>query len=85
MPEKLTRGDITAGVNKVRPSVTGCSSKGKGEVKVTVKVAGSGSVDSVTVKSAPNAALGTCVSSAVKKAKFAKTQQGATFTYPFVF
>jgi TonB family protein len=85
LPEKLTRSDITAGINKVRGGVTGCSSKGSGEVKVTVKVDGSGSVGDVSVKSAPNAALGTCVANAVKKAKFAKTQQGATFTYPFVF
>jgi predicted Zn finger-like uncharacterized protein len=85
LPEKLDRGDITQGITKVRSSVTGCGSKGKGEVEVTVKVEGSGSVGSVTVKSAPNAALGTCVANAVKKAKFAKTQQGATFTYPFVF
>jgi TonB family protein len=85
LPEKLTRSDITAGINKVRSGVTGCSSKGSGEVKVTVKVEGSGSVGDVSVKSAPNAALGTCVANAVKKAKFAKTQEGATFTYPFVF
>lgn len=85
LPEKLTRSDITTGINKVRSGVTGCSSKGSGEVKVTVKVDGSGSVGDVSVKSAPNAALGTCVANAVKKAKFAKTQDGATFTYPFVF
>lgn len=85
LPEKLTRSDITAGINKVRSGVTACSSKGSGEVKVTVKVNGSGSVGDVSVKSAPNAALGTCVANAVKKASFAKTQEGATFTYPFVF
>lgn len=85
LPEKLTRSDITSGINKVRSSVTACSSRGSGEVKVTVKVQGSGSVADVSVKSAPNAALGSCVASAVKKAKFTKTQEGATFTYPFVF
>jgi TonB family protein len=85
LPEKLTRSDITTGINKVRSGVTACSSKGSGEVKVTVKVDGSGSVGDVSVKSAPNAALGSCVANAVKKAKFAKTQEGATFTYPFVF
>jgi len=85
LPEKLTRSDITAGINKVHSGVTACSSKGSGEVKVTVKVDGSGSVGDVSVKSAPNAALGTCVANAVKKAKFTKTQEGATFTYPFVF
>jgi TonB family protein len=84
LPEKLSRSDITSGIGKVRSGVDACKSKGSGEVKVTVKVSGSGSVDNVSVKSAPNPALGSCVAGAVKRASFAKTQQGATFTYPFV-
>ncbi|WP_428266522.1 GYF domain-containing protein [Haliangium sp.] len=87
LPEKLTRSDITNGINRVRGRVSACGGKhpGKGQVKVTVKVAGSGSVSSVSVKSSPSAALGSCVAKEVKRAKFSKSQQGATFTYPFVF
>ena len=88
LPERLSdRGDIKAGISKVRGKVTSCGDKhsGKGQVKVSIKVDGSGSVSSATVKASPNAALGSCVAKAVKGAKFRKTQKGGSFTYPFVF
>jgi TonB family protein len=74
-------------MSKVRGRVSSCGDKnpGKGTVKVKVKVAGSGKVSSVSVSSAPNGSLGSCVASAVKRAKFKKTQSGGSFTYPFVF
>lgn len=74
-------------MGKVGGRVTSCGSRfpGKGQVKVTIKVAGSGSVSSVNVKSAPNPSLGNCVAGAVKAAKFPKTQRGITFTYPYSF
>lgn len=85
-PEKLTRSEITAGVNKMRARITGCSSKGSGEVKVTVRVAAdSGLVDQVSLKSAPNAALGACVVDAMKHAAFARGKETTVFIYPFVF
>lgn len=87
LPERLDRSHITQGINGVRGKVTGCGSKspGKGQVKVSVKVEPSGSVGGVEVKSAPNSALGSCVAGAVKRARFAKTQKGGSFSYPFVF
>jgi hypothetical protein len=39
----------------------------------------------VSVSDAPDTALGECVQDAVRKAKFSKSMNGATFTYPFVF
>lgn len=71
----------------VRGRVASCGDKnpGKGQVKVSVKVGGNGKVSSVSVKESPNAALGSCVSSAVKGASFPKTQNGGSFSYPFVF
>jgi len=78
---------ISAGVSKVRGRIDGCASRSsaKGEVKVGVKVSPAGSVSNVTVKSSPDPALGSCVSSAMEKATFAKTQKGGTFSYPFIF
>jgi len=50
-----------------------------------VSYSASGKTTGVTVKSAPNSALGSCVKSAVKKASFGKTKRGGSFVYPFVF
>ncbi len=86
LPEKPTRGDITAGIGKVRGRVTSCGDKhgGKGTVKVKLKIGGDGKVKSAQA-SGGGSALRSCVTSAVKRAKFKKTQKGMTVTYPFVF
>jgi TonB family protein len=57
----------------------------KGQVKISVTVAPSGSVTDASVVSSPDEALGTCVANAVKKATFAQTENGGSFNYPFVF
>jgi predicted Zn finger-like uncharacterized protein len=87
LPETLDRTMISSGVSKVRGRVDSCASRSsaKGEVKVQVKVAASGSVSSVSVKNTPDPSLGSCVASAMEKASFAKTQNGGTFSYPFIF
>lgn len=87
LPETLDRTMISSGVSKVRGRVDSCASRSsaKGEVKVQVKVAANGSVSSVTVKNTPDPSLGSCVASAMEKASFAKTQNGGTFSYPFIF
>ena len=78
---------ISSGVNAVKARVQACGDKSpaKGKVKVKVKVSGSGSVSGVTVETTPDAALGACVAAAVNKASFQKTQNGGSFSYPFVF
>ncbi len=87
LPDGLDRTMIQDGVNKVKARVMGCGDKSsaKGQVKVSVKVSASGSVASVSVKSAPDAALGSCVASAMQKATFGKTQNGGSFAYPWNF
>ncbi len=87
LPEDLQKADISAGIAKVRGRVEGCAAKSnaKGTVKVSVKVAGGGSVSSVTVKESPDPALGSCVAAAIQKATFNKTQNGGSFSYPFTF
>jgi predicted Zn finger-like uncharacterized protein len=86
LPEKPTRGDITSGIGKVRGRVNSCGDKhgGSGTVKVKMKIGGSGKVQSAQA-SGGGSALRSCVVSAVKRAKFKKTQKGMTVTYPFVF
>ena len=41
--------------------------------------------DNVSVSETPDAALGACAAGVMRKATFAKTQNGGTFTYPFAF
>ncbi len=78
---------ISDAVAKVKGKVMACGDKSsaKGQVKVSVKVDGSGHVTSVTVKNTPDAALGSCVAAAMQHASFAKTQSGGSFGYPFMF
>jgi TonB family protein len=86
LPEKLSREDVSSGIGGVRDRVLGCGdrSSAKGQVTVAVKVSPGGSVSSVSVVSSPDSALGSCVASAVKKARFKATQEGGKFNYPFV-
>jgi len=87
VPEALDRSMIAEGVGPVKAKVMACGDKSsaKGQVKVSVKVNPDGSIASVTVKASPDPGLGSCVASAMQRARFKKTQSGGTFGYPFVF
>jgi molybdenum cofactor biosynthesis protein B len=84
----LEKPQIKAGVDKMKARVIACGEQFK-EVKGTVKLAMTvdkeGAVTDVSVQTAPDDALGECVATALRKARFAKTQNGGSFTYPFVF
>jgi TonB family protein len=70
---------------KARVMACGDKSPAKGQVKVSVKVGPDGHVQNVTVKNTPDPGLGNCVQAAMSKATFAKTANGGSFGYPFVF
>jgi len=57
----------------------------KGTVKLSVNVSPDGNVTEASVVTSPDDGLGSCVAEAMRKAKFVKTTNGGTFTYPFVF
>lgn len=78
---------ISSGIAAVKARVTSCGDKSsaKGKVKVHVKVGGDGHVSNVSVETTPDPGLGSCVAAAVQKASFSKTQNGGSFSYPFVF
>lgn len=85
--ENLEKPQIKVGVERVKPAVIACGEKFKvkGTVKVSVSVDGEGVVQSVDVQVTPDDALGKCVAAAVRAARFAKTTNGGSFSYPFVF
>lgn len=87
LPEKIDRAMISAGFAAVKARASACGDKvsAKGQVKVSVKVDPDGSVASVRVTMTPDPVLGSCVANAVQKARFRRTQQGGSFSYPFTF
>ena len=87
VPESLDKSMVRAGVERVKPRVVSCGEKSavKGTVKIALAVAPDGAVTSASIADSPDAALGECVLGAMKSAKFGKTVNGASFTYPFAF
>lgn len=87
VPESLDKSMVRAAVERVKPRVVTCGEKAgvKGTVKIALGVAPDGSVTSASVTDSPDPALGECVLGAMKSAKFGKTVNGASFTYPFAF
>ncbi|HEU4727245.1 MAG TPA: protein kinase [Kofleriaceae bacterium] len=86
-PESLGRAMISEGVAKVKDSIMGCGEQfpARGQVKVSVRVDPDGRVTSVTVKNTPSPDLGACVAERMEAARFAKTQNGGSFSYPYTF
>ncbi len=87
LPDALDRQMISDGIARVKGRALACGdrSSAKGRVKVHVKVDGNGRVSNVSVESSPDPGLGACVAGAVRGASFAKTQNGGSFGYPFMF
>jgi len=83
----LDKPQIRAGVASVKPAVIACGEKTpvKGTVKLAVTVDPSGAVQEVNVVVTPDDALGSCVATAMRRARFATTTMGGSFSYPFVF
>ncbi|HTR49756.1 MAG TPA: molybdopterin-binding protein [Kofleriaceae bacterium] len=86
-PEAIDRGMVLTALAEVKPLVSQCGDRAgvKGTVKIHVEVAPDGAVSDVTVREAPDEALGTCIAAAARKAHFAQTRVGGSFTYPYVF
>ncbi|MFN0246013.1 MAG: TonB family protein [Kofleriaceae bacterium] len=87
LPEKLEKSMVTQGISKVKPAVIACGEKSgvQGQVRISVTVSPAGTVTDASVAASPDEALGACVAGAVRKATFATTETGGSFTYPFVF
>lgn len=87
VPQTLDRSMVKAGVDGIKPRVIACGEKSgvKGTVKIAVVVSTEGAVTSADVQDSPDTALGSCVAGALRAAKFKKSVEGGSFTYPFVF
>jgi tetratricopeptide (TPR) repeat protein len=87
VPATLDRAQISAGVTAVRPQIEACGTAhpAGGIMKVHVEVAPAGTVSSAQITKGLDPDLDACVQKVLLAAQFAKTAQGGTFTYPFVF
>jgi molybdenum cofactor biosynthesis protein B len=87
VPETLDKTMVRAGIEPVKPRVVKCgeTTKVSGTVRVSLSVSADGEVTNASLESSPDPTLGSCVVEAMKRAKFAKSVNGATFTYPFSF
>jgi len=85
--DSLEKPQIRAGIERVRPAISRCGEQhsAKGTVKIAVTVSPDGAVTGAEVVDAPSPDLGKCVAGFVRKATFAKTANGGSFSYPFVF
>jgi hypothetical protein len=85
LPEALDRASISNGIASVKARVARCKGTASGIVKVHAVVSPDGVVTRASVAATPDAALGICVKTAIERAVFPRTQNGGSFTYPFVF
>jgi len=86
-PETLDKAAVIAGIADLKPAVQQCGEEhyAKGTVKITLTVNADGRVTAATVADSPDPTLGQCVAKVLERASFGKTQNGAVFTYPFLF
>ncbi len=88
LPDSLDRAMISEGIANVKARVVACGDKHpnvKGTVSLSVRVEPGGMIAHETINYAADPALGACVQDAVSYARFAKTRDGGSFRYPFVF
>jgi len=83
----LTRQGISKVIALAKPAIKACGAKAtqSGTVKVIVKVKPDGNVASYSTSATFDSKVSSCVLDIVKKLTFPATDQGGTFSYPFVF
>ncbi len=85
LPERLAREDIQAGLTTITGRLSSCGSRFavSGAVTLKLKVNAAGKVQSSSVNKG-DAEFKSCISQTLKKARFAKTQKGASLSYPVI-
>jgi len=88
LPERPGRNDVIAGMAPIKGDLARCASAGgltaKVSVTVKIEVAPDGSVRGATTRNAPSPEIDACLVAAARKARFARSQLGLTFSYPVV-
>jgi serine/threonine protein kinase/outer membrane biosynthesis protein TonB len=84
VPAEFDDAVINDGLAKVKANIARCVHKVSGSVEVLVTVSPNGGVISVKVESTPDGDLGDCVEDVMKKATFARTRDGGSFSCTFM-
>jgi hypothetical protein len=82
VPEELTPEQIEATIAAARSRFAGCALEGR--VTLTLKIRPSGRVEQVLVEGTDSDEMRTCLVSATKRIKFAKSVKGLTARYSLV-
>lgn len=84
--KSLDRAMISQAMASVKSQVSTCAarSSSKGKVKVRVNVKPDGTVSEATATEAYDAAVGQCIVDIMKALRFPVTDEGGSFSYPFV-
>tara|TARA_R110002096_G_scaffold433887_2_gene653782 strand:- start:93727 stop:94602 length:876 start_codon:yes stop_codon:yes gene_type:complete len=86
LPKTIPRDDIREGIAKVKARVISCGNEhsASGTINVKFTIGSNGKVQSARANGGA-VRLRRCLTSAVKRATFSKSQKGMTVSYPFVF
>ena len=86
LPKDLSRGDISEALGPISGRLNSCGTRSSvlGAVTFTLKISADGSVQSASAATGDET-FRSCASAILKKATFAKTQQGTTIRYPVIF
>lgn len=82
-PPSLTRDIISSAVATVKERIRACGGTWSGKLKLKVEVAPDGSVR--RADATPDAPPARCVEDVMRAARFAPTDNGGSFSYPFIF
>ncbi len=85
LPEDLDRDALKAGIATIKAQACSGKSSTPGSVAVSIRVAPSGAVADVVIKSSPDPALSACVIAAAQHGTFAATKRGNHFAYAWRF
>ncbi len=81
----LTATQVRTTVQPLRGRIARCGTGPSGTVKIRVQVANDGTVSRVDVLETPDDAVAACVAQVMRGARFPRSDDGVSFTYPFVF
>jgi hypothetical protein len=86
-PDRISRNDISSVVAGVRGRIMACAegTSFKGTVRVRIKISAEGQVVTASTSGAAPGAVASCITAAMRRARFPKAQKPTTVSYPFVF
>jgi hypothetical protein len=85
--DTLDRDQIAEAIDRSKGAIAACGEEfpdAPAQVRVKVRVSGSGSVSSVDAIDETDAAVVGCIASAIKKTRFPTTTKGGSFTFPAI-